>query len=61
MTARHCPRCQRQSLAHTGGFWKCGICGYAITQVALAVEHRESPANEKPLPTGQWPEVSAVR
>lgn len=47
MTAQHCPRCRRHSLVHTGGFWACGSCGYAITQVALSFEQRGKPANER--------------
>jgi hypothetical protein len=51
MTIRHCLRCRRLSLVHTGGFWACGHCGFAITQTALSVEHRERLANERHFTT----------
>ncbi len=43
MTVRRCPRCRGQSLVHTGAFWACEACRYAITQVALSVEHGGAP------------------
>jgi ribosomal protein L37AE/L43A len=42
MTIRHCPHCRRHSLVHTGGFWACETCGYAVTQTALLFEYRGS-------------------
>ena len=51
MTIRHCLRCRRFSLVHTGGFWACTACGYAITQIALSFEQREQPANERHFAT----------
>lgn len=50
MTIRHCLRCRRFSLVHTGGFWACAACRYAITQIALAFEHREKPTNREKKP-----------
>jgi ribosomal protein L37AE/L43A len=29
-----CPRCET-TLTHTGGFWKCMDCGFAVTDQAL--------------------------
>ncbi|WP_447974145.1 hypothetical protein [Nitrospira sp. Kam-Ns4a] len=45
-----CPRCQRPSLAPTGAFWACGVCGYAITQTALHIELQALQAQDKQLP-----------
>lgn len=33
-----CPRCRREGLHPTGGFWLCNVCGLAITGQALAFE-----------------------
>ncbi len=41
MTVHRCPRCRRHSLVHTGGFWACEACRYAITQVALSFEYHK--------------------
>lgn len=42
MTYCHCPRCERETLFQTGAFWACGVCGYAITQSALAIEQNRA-------------------
>lgn len=41
MTVHRRPRCRRHSMVHTGGFWACESCGYAITQVALSFEYHK--------------------
>jgi ribosomal protein L37AE/L43A len=33
-----CPRCWRDTLSPTGGFWICSFCGLAITEQALQYE-----------------------
>jgi ribosomal protein L37AE/L43A len=47
MTVHRCPRCRRHSLVHTGAFWACEVCRYAITQVALSFEHGVRQADER--------------
>ena len=61
MTVHRCPRCRRHSLVHTGGFWACKSCGYAITQVALSFEQRERPANERHFTTDGLSEAIPAR
>jgi len=60
MTLHHCPRCRRLSLVHTGGFWACEACGYAITQIALSAEHRGSRTNERYVPNNARPETNGI-
>ena len=48
----HCPRCQRETLFQTGAFWACGVCGYAITQSALAIDESRSKKSGAP-PLGE--------
>ncbi|HET8671614.1 MAG TPA: hypothetical protein VFM05_13615 [Candidatus Saccharimonadales bacterium] len=48
MKFSHCPQCQRETLFQTGAFWTCGVCRYAITQSALAIDERRSKKSEAP-------------
>lgn len=53
MKIHHCPQCQQHSLAHTGAFWACGSCGYAITQAALFLEHADTKVRNRRVPSGR--------
>lgn len=40
MTVHDCPHCRQPLLFQTGAFWRCGSCGFAITETALSREER---------------------
>ena len=61
MTIRRCVQCRHHSLIHTGGFWQCGSCGYAITQTALASEQKGGRADARHVPNDAGQVTNANR
>lgn len=43
MRLNFCPNCLQRKMFQTGAFWKCSVCAYAVTEMALRADVEREP------------------